>query len=261
MTVRPTAAKGFQAGAAQYAANRPGYPREAIDLVCAELGIEKGTRVLDLAAGTGISTQALLERGAVVVAVEPVPAMRSELATRLPDVELRHGTAEVIPATDAEFDAVTVFQAFHWFEAGEALREIHRVLKPGGGLALVWNVRDRSERWVAEMAELMEGEVGPLPYERHPDYADTTEHWTRVVADVGGYTPLLHRSFPYQQDADLETVVGRAASTSYVAALPPDERDRLLERLRQHLVAHPDLRGRRRFPFPHVTHVHWCLRD
>jgi SAM-dependent methyltransferase len=260
LTVKDAAAQGFQAGAAHYAAHRPGYPREAIDLLCAELGIARGTKVLDLAAGTGISTEALLERGAEVIAVEPVAAMREQLHGRLPDIDLRDGTAEHIPAADHEVDVVTVFQAFHWFDATAALSEIRRVLKPGGGLALVWNVRDRSEPWVAAMAELMEAEVGPLPYERHPDQDNEAyDRWSAVIVEAGGFSPLLHRSFPYHQDADIETIVGRAASTSYVAALPDDRREALLAEIGDLLGRHPDLEGRSRFPFPHVTQVYWCV--
>lgn len=215
--------------------------------------------MIDLAAGTGISTELLVERGLDVVAVEPIEAMRSKFAVKLPDVEVLDGTAESIPLPDASVDAVTVFQAFHWFEADAALAEIHRVLRPGGGLALVWNVRDRSQPWVAAMVALMEGEFGPLPYEQH-HHNVAEAHWAQVVADAGGYTPVEHRSFPYLQDASLDTVIGRAASTSYIAALDDAERDDFLGRLRALLADHPDIAGRERFPFPHITHLHWCRR-
>lgn len=257
--MHPTAASGFSKGADAYAAHRPSYPAEVIDLIIGRLGLRDGSRVVDLAAGTGLSTALLVARGLEVVAVEPVEAMRTRCAALLPDVEMVDGTAERMPLPDSSADAVTVFQAFHWFDDAAALAEIHRVLRPGGGLALVWNVRDRSEPWVAEMAEMMEAEVGPLPYEQH--HVNVAEaHWAQRIAEAGGFTTVETRAFPYLQDATVETIVGRAASTSFVAALDDDRRHDLLARIRALVTGHPDLAGRERFPFPHLTHVHWCLR-
>ena len=94
------------------------------------LAIGPGRDVLDLAAGTGKLTRLLVPTGAHVVAVEPVPAMRALLT----DVDALDGTAEAIPLPDASVDAVTVGQAFHWFDPPTALAEIDRVLRPGGRL-------------------------------------------------------------------------------------------------------------------------------
>ncbi|HEX8802631.1 MAG TPA: class I SAM-dependent methyltransferase, partial [Acidimicrobiales bacterium] len=145
------AALGFDANAGDYERGRPSYPAEAVALVVGRGGIGPGRRVLDLAAGTGKMTRLLLPTGADVVAVEPVAGMRAaleRLAAASPGLEVLDGTAENLPLPDGSVDAVTVAQAFHWFDPPVALAEMRRVLRPGGHLFLVWNVRDREHDWV-----------------------------------------------------------------------------------------------------------------
>ena len=140
--IHPTAAAGFSAARRSTSGHGPGYPDEAVAWVAERLGIGPGRDVLDLAAGTGKLTRQLVPLGARIVAVEPIDAMRAELERAVPAVEALAGTAEAIPLPDGSVDAVTCAQAFHWFRADEAVREIRRVLRPGGGLALLWNGRD-----------------------------------------------------------------------------------------------------------------------
>ena len=118
--IRAAAAEGFQQGAEAYEASRPSYPPDAVAHILEVTGLGPGRRVLDLAAGTGKLTRLLVPSGADVVAVEPVAAMRETLTRALPDVEALDGTAEAIPLGDASVDAVTVAQAFHWFDAAPA---------------------------------------------------------------------------------------------------------------------------------------------
>src|SRR5207249_290058 len=107
---------GFSAGSAAYARGRPSYPPEAVDLITTELGVGPGSKVVDLAAGTGKFTALLVPSGADVVAVEPVTQMGDELRQAVPGVEALEGTAEAIPLPDGSVDALTVAQAFHWFD-------------------------------------------------------------------------------------------------------------------------------------------------
>lgn len=254
--VHPAAARGFDRGAADYATARPGYPDAAVDLVATELGVGPGRRVLDLAAGTGILTRALVARGADVVAVEPVAGMRDELRRTTPGVEVLDGRAEALPVGDASVDVVTVAQAFHWFDPAPALAEIARVLRPGGGLALIWNGRDESVDWVARWTEIVERGGGGRPYTRRDDWAD-------VVAEHGGggFGSMRHRAFPNPHPTTPEGLVARAASTSWVSALPEAEREAVLDEVRELVATHPDLAGREQLVYPHDTDVWWCRRS
>lgn len=247
MGINEIAAAGFGAAADTYERGRPSYPDGVIELFRDQLGVGPASTVVDLGAGTGKLTRLLVATGATVVAVEPVEAMRAQLVALLPEVEAVDGTAESIPLPDGSCGAVTVAQAFHWFEPAPALEEIARVLEPGGGLGLVWNERDESVPWVAELSGLLNWGV-QRPYRRDQD-------WSAVVAASDRFTPLQHRQLSYQQELDAETLVERALSTSYIAARPAAENVRLAEDIRALVAGFPP-----RFELPYLTDVHWCHR-
>ena len=217
------------------------------------LGAAPRRSLLDLAAGTGKFTRLLIPSGAEVVAVEPVAAMRTQLHASLPAVTVLDGTAEAIPLERASVDGVVAAQAFHWFDAPAALAEIHRVLRPEGRVALVWNVRDASVDWVRRFEEIMVAAAGSKPYEPGID-------WAAVVADAGGFGPLHHERFSHDQDLTADLLVDRAASTSYVSALDDDARQACLDEVADLARTHPDLVGRSQFTFPYFTDVFWCER-
>jgi SAM-dependent methyltransferase len=251
--INRAAAVGFERGAGDYEQARPSYPAAAVDLVVDVLGLRPGRRLLDLAAGTGKFTRLVAPSGADLVAVEPVGAMRDELVARVPGVEALDGRAEELPLDDGSVDAVVAAQAFHWFDAHRALAEVHRVLRPTGRLALVWNVRDERVDWVRRFGELLVAAAGRKPYEEGTD-------WSAVVADVGGFGPLQHERFTYDQPIDADVLVQRAASTSFVSALPDEPRERCLDEVRELTRTHPDLAGHDTFVFPYLTDVFWCER-
>ena len=135
VSVHPIAAAGFGASVNAYERGRPGYPSAAIRWLARRLPLKAGVTVVDLAAGTGKLSRPLVSTGARVIAIEPLEAMRRAIG---PGIEAREGTAEAIPLPDASVDAVSVGQAFHWFDGKLALAEMHRVLRPSGMLALLW---------------------------------------------------------------------------------------------------------------------------
>jgi SAM-dependent methyltransferase len=250
------AARGFDANADAYEAARPSYPAEAVAHVVGHGGIGPGRRVLDLAAGTGKLTRLLVPTGAEVVAVEPIAAMRERLVASLPDVEVHDGTAEALPLPSSTLDAVTVAQAFHWFDPAVALGEIRRVLRVGGHLFLVWNTRDRSHDWVRQFGDLLvDGPDAERPYDSYYDV-----DYAAVVAEAGGFTPLELWTHDWLQPCDPELLVARAESVSVVGSLPPADKQRVLDRVRHLADTHPDLAGRASFPFPYTTRVYRCRR-
>jgi len=188
------------------------------------------------------------------VAVEPVPEMRARLGA-VGGVRVLDGTAEDLPLPDASVDVVTVAQAFHWFDAPVALAECARVLRPGGLLALVWNVRDETVRWVRRLGELKDAVAGGPPYDPHQRM-----DWEGLVEASGAFEAFTEDWFPNWQDASVETVVGRTASTSWISALPDERRERVLDDVRALLAADPATRGQERFWFPHDTVVQRCRR-
>jgi ubiquinone/menaquinone biosynthesis C-methylase UbiE len=240
------AARGFEAAAAAYEIARPGYPDEAVSVLREEVGIGPGTKVLDLAAGTGKLTRRLVELGASVTAVEPVAGMRAQLAIVLPDIDVTEGAAEAIPAADGSLDVVAVAQAFHWFDASVALAEIARVLRPGGRLALLWNERDESSAWVAEMSRLIRWHERTVSRYQHVS-------WVGIVAASGRFTPLQERTVGWEQPMTREMLAERVRSISYIAAMPTGERERLAAE-----VVHLVRRLPEPFPMPYTCRVQWA---
>jgi ubiquinone/menaquinone biosynthesis C-methylase UbiE len=246
MPVDDVAARGFGAGAAAYESARPGYPDEAIELLATEVGIGRGTEVCDLASGTGKLTRRLLALGARVTAVEPIDAMRAEAEVAAPLAVHVEGTAEAIPLPDGAVDVVTVAQAFHWFDAPIALAEIARVLRPDGRLAILWNERDESTAWVAEMSRVIRWHERTVSRYQHTD-------WAAVVAAGGQFTPLEERVFRWEQPHTRELLADRVRSISYIAAMPVAERERHVAEVLA-LVA----RRAEPFPLPYLCRVQWC---
>jgi SAM-dependent methyltransferase len=245
--VNPVAAVGFGRAADMYERSRPSYPEAAVALLASELGIEPGKRVLDLAAGTGKFTRLLTPLGADLVAVEPSAAMRTEFAAVLPSVPVLDGTAEHIPLDAASVDAVVVAQAFHWFDAPRALGEIARVVRPGGGLGLIWNERDESVPWVAELSRVMQWDVR-MPYVVGTDF--------RAVLDASRlFTPAQRSRFTFEQELDRDGLANRVSTTSFIAAMEPAERAIVLDGVRDLVADFPA-----RFALPYVTEVFWCHR-
>jgi SAM-dependent methyltransferase len=251
MRVHRIAEAGFGAAPEAYERGRPSYPQPAVDLLCAELGIAPGRDVLDLAAGTGKLTRQLVPTGARLVAVEPVEGMRGVLEQVMPDLRLIDGTAEDIPLPDNSIDAVVVGQAFHWFDAPAALQEIARVLRAGGGLGMLWNVRDDDSDWVSDVTRLLEPYAGDIP--RNHDLA-----WRPALEDSAEFGPLHERRFRQEDHSTLAAQRDRFSSISFVACLPQPDRDALLDEIYALVAPHAAADGT--LTVPYRTDAYWSRR-
>ena len=240
-------AHSFDAAAGAYEAGRPGWPREAVEIPARRLGLERDAVVLDLAAGTGKLTRRLAGRFASVIAIEPLDGMRTVLEERIPFVRTLAGTAEAIPLADGSVDAVFVAEAIHWFDLERAVPEIARVLRPGGGVAVLYNRLDwddKSVPWRAEADEV---------FERHrlpPDDVDPHDRgrWHAALAALGA---LEEDAAENVQRLDAAGLIAMYASFSGLAGLEPERRDAALAELRAVLERH----GVRDAELPYRTEI------
>ncbi len=217
MALHPLAAK-FAAVALAYERGRPNYAPAVGGALAAELGLRTGARVLDLAAGTGKLSRALLAAGLDVVAVEPQEAMRERLVAGVGAERVLEGIAEDIPLGHASVKAVTVGDGFHWFDQARAVEEIRRVLGPKGGLAILTTIPD----WGAAS---WGHEVGTLLMQMRPEHPFFDgPPWHEAVREAGGWTEPREVRVTTSQPADREGIVAYVASMSFVAALPEEER-------------------------------------
>lgn len=221
---------GFANGEA-YDAGRPDYPAASLEWVTDQLGLGPRSRVLDLGAGSGIFTRQLLGRVGEVVAVEPSAGMREALARRSPEVTVLDGSAEAIPLESSSLDGVVVAQAFHWFDAPRALAEMARVLRPGRGLALVWNQRDESEPWVEQLHQAMEWDLR-APHRSGADWA--------AVVEQGPFGRCTEATFAHARTLSHDQMVETVLTTSYITLMEPAERAALVERVRAVIAERPD---------------------
>jgi SAM-dependent methyltransferase len=197
-------------------------------------------RVLDLGAGTGKLTRALLHRGLEVTAVDPSDGMLAELRRVLPGVPALAGSAEAIPLPDRSVDAVVVGQAWHWVDPDRAVPEVARVLSPGGRLGLIWNVRDARADWVRRIGQILD------------------DRMSRPAPEVGSpFGAVESRDFPWTDRVGSDQLLDLVASRSYVILMPSDERAAVLAQVRQLMATHPALVGRTEFDLPYVAQ---CVR-
>lgn len=215
---RERRAGSFGSVAEVYERARPGYPEDAVRWLA---GAEPRD-VVDLAAGTGKLTRSLVALGHRVTAVEPLAEMLAQLRSSVPEATAVTGSAESMPLADGAADVVTVAQAFHWFDQEVALREIARVLRPGGTLALVWNTRDDTEEWVTEFTDTV---VGRGDF-RSGGVAATTDR----IDESGLYGPVERAAFSHVQLLQRDELVALVSSRSECAVLPDEERGPVLAR-------------------------------
>lgn len=251
-------ARSFGRIAAEYNAVRPEYAPEAVARAQEALRLGPQARVVDLAAGSGTLTRALTRTFADVVAIEPDDDMRAVLARQLPDVELLVGTAEQIPLPDASADAVFVGDAFHWFDGPTAVAELDRVLRPGGGVALLWNL------WWNDGADGTSDSLDPpLPAAARALFDDVYVKSGRAAARAEKADPVASfegspfgrpavELFEFRRRLTGAEVLDLYATVSAIASLPVAERDTLKRQVLSLLGPAYDLTI--------TTVLYWALR-
>jgi SAM-dependent methyltransferase len=239
----------FGAEAARYADHRPGYPVQAVRCVI-EAATRPVTEVADVGAGTGALTRTLVELGLDVSAYEPDPGMLAELRTRVPQAHAEAAPAEQLPRPDASLDVILVGQAWHWFDHAAASDEFARVVRPGGSLGLVWNLRDVTRPWTRALADLIGGEDTMQSPMRDPEAA--------YVRLGPGWGPVERVEIPHEVEQDADSLVALVSTYSYVRLRPDAEQ--VYAAIRELVRTSPDLRGRSTFPLPYVTTVYRARR-
>ncbi|MFB6888700.1 class I SAM-dependent methyltransferase [Kitasatospora sp. NPDC056327] len=228
-------AESFGSVAAEYDRARPSYPQELFD------GLERlagrslrGARVLDVGAGTGISTRLLAARGADVVGVEPNEGMAAQFLASGPGLALVKGSGDELPFHDRSADVITYAQAFHWTRPERSVPEAVRVLRPGGALAAWWNVLDADVPWVRD-ANARLSVAFPEAYRQFGELDAVAEQWAPYGLETA--TVVLR----WERRVTVDHVIADLSSRSYVAALGAGRRREVLEGEREALrSAFPD---------------------
>jgi SAM-dependent methyltransferase len=246
----------FGLAAATYAKNRPHYPAEALSWV---LG-DQALTVLDLGAGTGLLTQALIAAGHRVTAVEPDDSMRAQLT----EAEALAGSAESIPLEDASMDAVVVGHAYHWFEPDTAHAEISRVIRPGGTFGAFWNLRDEDVPWSAELTRILADEDsstdsdGPSAIMLHGALnvlrgrSDGSE-WLKSPTFGEEFTAIERNFFPNDVEHTPSSLLELIRSRSYYLTSDSARRQEIDRSVEELTRSHPELEGQETFSLPYIT--------
>jgi SAM-dependent methyltransferase len=235
-------ATSFGSHADLYDRARPEYPPEAV----AWMLPADARDVADVGAGTGKLTSGLLAEGRTLTAIDPDPQMLARLSERLPGIRTLVGAGEDLPLPDASMDAVVFGQAWHWVDPPRGSAEVARVLRPGGTLGLIWNVRDDVEPWVRELTAVM----------HTSDAEDLIAAGGPVVAEPFG--PLEHETFRWTASFTVESLVELAASRSYIITATPERRDEVLAGVRALGERVADEAGR--IAMPYLTHAYRVSR-
>jgi len=226
----------------EYVAGRPGYPIELVS------DLPPANTIIELGAGTGKLTRLLALTNKLVIAVEPIEQMAARIQSDCPaNVEVRIGTAEAIPVTDNAAELVCAATAFHWFDYARATREIIRVLKQDGTMALVWNIRNERAPWVAAFCKLIDGYAGNTPRR-------ASGEWRAIFHDIR-FEYLGTKRYAWSHAMPPRALVDRALSTSFIAALTPSEQKHVCDQVLDIVENDPALVGKDEIQFPYVTEL------
>jgi SAM-dependent methyltransferase len=245
----------FGSTAAVYAAARPGYPTAAIHWVVEGARVPV-RRVADVGAGTGALTRALVTLVEHVTVFEPDDEMLAQLRDQVPGVEGHVAPAESLPVPDGSLDAVLAAQAWHWFDHAAAAAEFGRVLRPGGVVGLLWNIRDARVPWMGALQDLIGGEdtlrrVAAESTQRMAG-GDLVNEERAGIEEIAEFLPGVQRaSFPHTVAMTPSGVLDLVSTYSYVRLSPRCAE--ILAAVRELLATHPDTAGRDVVDVAYVT--------
>jgi SAM-dependent methyltransferase len=236
------------ADAGSYDRGRPRYGRQVVRELAAELSLRSGDSVLELGAGTGQLSRSLLACGLEVTAVEPLASMRELLSEAIGAERVRAGSAERIPLADGSVAAVFAADSFHWFDEQRALPEMRRVLRPGGGVAILRTLPVFDTPWGHELGSILAAERP-----EHPAFGERGA--AAALEEDAAFGPVQESVLAGEHVTDRDGVLAYVATVSWIGALPDGRRAEVLERvanlLDEHRVA--DVRH-------DVRHLLWCAR-
>lgn len=249
-SLHPAAQQGFSLAAELYQRVRPNYPQEIVNWLHEDLHIQNDSIVMDLGAGTGKFLEYLKQASSKIIAVEPIAEMLEQLKMVHPDVQTQQASSLDIPFETKSFDAIVCAQAFHWFADAKSLNEIHRVLKKQGQLGLVWNQRDETVDWVKALADYIAEYEGDTPRFH-------SQEWQKVFQDQSLFHFESKKVFVQHQSGSVEEVVSqRLLSTSFIAAMPPQQQNALKQKFEQIVYDMTQKSPHDQIDFPYVTYAY-----
>ncbi|HEY3611890.1 MAG TPA: class I SAM-dependent methyltransferase [Pseudonocardiaceae bacterium] len=229
-----TLAHSFGTAATEYDRLRSGPPAVAVDWLVGD-GI---TNAVELGAGTGKFSKMLAERIPELYPIEPDVRMRDVFAKSSPGLSALAGSAEEIPLQDASVDAVLAADAWHWFDPATACREITRVLRPGGLLAVSWTLRDKSVPWMAELFAVVN------------EYDHPNPPGVFALPENTAFAPPERRVFQWTRPMSPADLVALLGTYSVVLVMSEAERARLYDTSHEYIAKHPQLAGRELIDVP-----------
>ncbi len=244
---------GFSRSAELYDRARSGYPPAVVDRLLKHLKVKEGSKVLELAAGTGKFTGHLRSANCDVTVVEPMATMRELLRRRMPELKILDAVAEAVPQPPASFDFIFAATAFHWFDPEETYSEMLRLLRPGGGVGLVWTTwsQENLPEWYLAIRKLIVPFEGSAPRYKHMKW--------RVPFDLGNeFQVLQFERFEVARVMTMTEICERMLSISYISALP-ELVFQALRREMEEILKEYTLRGQV-FRMPEEIHCHWTFK-
>lgn len=249
-----TTAMGYQNSSDTYEKGRPAYTEEAVFGLAEKMGLHANSQILELGAGTGKFTRILAGRYSNITAFEPVAAMRDRFSEVLSSIRILEGTGEKIAAENASTDAVIVANAFHWFNGELALKEIHRVLRPGGALGLIWNIDGVfTSTWGQQIDAWLDELEGDTPQYK-------TGKWKAAFSKTLLFSPINEYSFSSMRTTNRSEVVNRVMSISFIASLAKPQRDEFQRKVESWLNDHQESKAKEILEVSFDTKIYWCFK-